>query len=57
MITKVSDLTVEELRAIIRDVLDEYIGGESELTPEFADELERRLQCTDWLDHASVWKN
>ncbi len=55
MSTKVSDLTVEELRALIRDVLDEFTGGENELTPEFADELEKRSQSKDWLDLASVF--
>jgi len=55
--TKVSDLTVQELRDLIREVLDEYASGETELTPGFADELETRIQSMDWLDHDSVWKN
>jgi len=57
MITKVADMTIDDLKALIRDVLEEYISSENELAPEFADELERRIQSADWLDHASVWKD
>ena len=46
---KVADLTVEEFRALVREVvyevLDDYQGedDDGELRPEFIEELERRI--------------
>jgi len=44
--TKVSDLSIEELKDIIREVLNEYLD-EREFRPEFAEELLKRAQSND----------
>ena len=57
MATKVSDLTIDELKDIIRGVIAEYFESENELTDDFARELEKRSQSKDWIDHERVWNN
>ena len=55
MSTKISDLTVDELREIIRDVIEEYFDPDGELRPDFAAELKRRIKSEDWVEHEKVW--
>ena len=55
MITKVSDMTVEELRRTIREVVAEVLDEESELNPEFTVELEARIASEDFITHEEVW--
>ena len=55
MIIKVSDLTVDELKEIIREVIEEYFNSEGELNPDFTEELRQRVDSKDWIDHKTVW--
>ncbi len=55
MITKVSDMTVEELRRTIHEVVAEVLDEESELNPEYAAELESRIASEDFITHEEVW--
>ena len=55
MTTKVSDMTVEELRRTIREVVEEVLDEESEFNPEFAGELESRIASEDYITHEEVW--
>ena len=55
MTTKVTDLTIEELKNLIREVLEEYSADDSELDPAFASELGHRLKSNDWVSSEDVW--
>ncbi len=56
MSTKVADLTLEELRKIIREMIVEVLEEEEEiLTDEFAAELKARMESPDWVDAEEVW--
>ena len=55
MTTKVADLSIEELKDIIREVIDDYLAPDGELNQEFAVELAERMKSGDWLDHDIVW--
>ena len=55
MVTKVSDLTIEDLKDVIRAVLEEYFVNDGELRPEFAEELKRRATSDDLLEADKVW--
>ena len=57
MTEKVSDLTVEELKKIIREVLEEYIDPEGELREDFAQELRLRMESKDFITHEEVWSD
>ncbi len=55
MAEKVSDLTVEELKKIIREVIEEYIDPDGELREDFARELRERMESENFLTHEEVW--
>lgn len=55
MIQKVSDLTVEELKKVIREVIEEYIDSDGELREDFAQELRQRMESKDFIAHEEVW--
>jgi hypothetical protein len=52
---KVTDLTVEELKKIIREVLEEYIDPDGELREDFAQELRQRMESKDFITHEEIW--
>lgn len=56
MTTKVSEMTVDELRLTIREVVEEVLAEETELNPYFITELESRLSSDDFITHEEVWK-
>ncbi len=55
MSTKVADMTVDELRRTIREVVEEVINQETKLNPDFATELEARLASQDLVTNEEVW--
>ena len=57
MATTVSEMTVEDLRRTIKEIVQEVLNEESELTPDFAIELETRVKSNDYISHAEVWSN
>ncbi|NQU05523.1 MAG: hypothetical protein HQ568_05465 [Calditrichaeota bacterium] len=57
METKVADLTIDELREIIRGVLTEYLDPDGDLKPEMIIDLRQRNEADEWVDHDSVWGN
>ncbi len=52
---RVADMTVEELRETIRDVVQEDLDEDEILTDEFAAELEERFKSPDLVDAETVW--
>ena len=55
MDVKVADMTVDDLKEVIRAVLEEYLADDGELRPEFAEELKRRAESNDLLKADEVW--
>ncbi len=55
MSTKVADMTVEELRATIREVIEEVLVEEEMLSDEFAADLKARMDAPDWIEAETVW--
>ena len=55
MDTKVSDLTVDELKKIIREVIEDYIDPDGELREDFAQELRERIESKNIITHEDVW--
>lgn len=55
MATKVADMTVDELKQTIRDVVLEVITEETNLRSDFSAELESRLASEDLITHEEVW--
>jgi hypothetical protein len=55
MTEKVAEMTVDELRQTIREVVEEVIAEETELNPDFATELESRIASDQFLTHEEVW--
>jgi len=53
--TKVTDLTINELREIIREIIAEYLEPDGELRPEIIADLRERIRTGEWVDHDSVW--
>ena len=56
MSTKVAELTVDELKDLIREIIEDYFEPEEELEPDFTAELAERMKSNDWVDHDTVWK-
>ncbi|MBM3327718.1 MAG: hypothetical protein FJY65_12265 [Calditrichaeota bacterium] len=54
MSTKVADMTIEELTAVIRRVIREELE-EEELREEFALELEQRAASSNLVEHTDMW--
>jgi len=55
MSTKVADMTVEELRATIREVIEEILVEADMLSDEFAADLKARMNAPDWVEAETVW--
>jgi len=55
MNTKVADLTVEELKQVIYEVIEDVLEPESELTPQARKILRERLSSKEWVEHKEVW--
>ncbi|MBC8204789.1 hypothetical protein ISS30_11230 [bacterium] len=55
MSERVSDLTVDELKKIIREVIEEYIDPDGEVREDFAQELRERMVSEDFISHEEVW--
>lgn len=55
MTTKVADMTVEELKQVIYEVIEDFLEPEGELTPKAEKILRERLSSKEWLDHNEVW--
>ena len=55
MSTKVADMTVDELRATIREVIEEVLDEEEMLSDEFAKELKTRMESPEWVNAEDVW--
>ena len=55
MTTKIADLTVDEFKEVIREVIEEYVDLDGELNPQFEAELMNRLKSKDWATHQEVW--
>ena len=55
MTTKVADMTVDELKQVIYEVIEEYLEPEGELTPSAKKILHERLSSKEWVEHDKVW--
>ena len=55
MSTKVTDMTVDELKEVITEVIEDILGAEEELTPKARKILRERLASDEWVDHNEVW--
>ena len=56
MTAKVADMTVEELKQVIYEVIEDFLEPESELTPKAQKILRERLSSKEWLEHEDVWE-
>jgi len=49
------ELTIDDLKTLVREAVREVIEEEEELDPDFAEELLARCKSTEWLSHEEVW--
>ncbi len=54
MTTKVSDMTIEELKQVIYEVIKEFLKPEGELNPKAEKILRERLSSKEWIDYNEI---